>query len=73
MLLGVADISHVENCAEADILLNAEAPVVDGGRFEVALHGRHIRGAEAERRGQQVVDGRVVRRAVVTSGGDCTS
>src|SRR5207244_213970 len=58
-------VGHVERGLETDIALDAEAPVVDGGRFVLRLDGEHVGRALGERRAHQGADGGVVGGEVV--------
>src|SRR5581483_11449718 len=61
MPLHVADIGDVQKSAEADVLLDPEAPIVDSGRGEIALNSDYGRRALAQRRCHEIRDGGVVR------------
>ena len=61
VLLLVSAVGDIEQRAESDILLDAEAPVVNRWWLKFSLHRRYAGGTEAQRRRQQIVDGRVIR------------
>ena len=56
-------VGDIQQHAEAHVLLDSEAPVVNRWRLEVPLHRRHAGRAQAERSRQQIIDGRVIRRS----------
>jgi len=57
----IADISDIENRAKADILLDAEAPIVDRGGTEIALDGGDSGRADAEGTGEEIGDSGIER------------
>ena len=68
---GVTHVGGVGDHVEADVALDAKAPVVDDGRRE-GFDAANVGGRRRQWTGEEIVDGRVIRAEVLRRGGNST-